>query len=107
MQIFKDITSWQEERRQLLPALSVGFVPTMGNLHAGHASLFQRSKQENDITIASIFVNPTQFNRQDDFDNYPQTLVEDQRLLEELGVDYCLMPQAADIYHDNYRYKVD
>lgn len=106
MQIFHDMKEWLAFRRSLPTNLSLGFVPTMGNLHAGHASLFEKSKQENQHTIASIFVNPTQFNRPDDFTHYPRTLENDFNLLNELQVDYCLIPSDKDMYHDNYRFQI-
>ena len=76
----------------------VGLVPTMGALHAGHASLVERARQENACVIVSIFVNPLQFNKADDLQKYPQTLVADIELLEELNVDAVYLPQYADIY---------
>ena len=76
----------------------VGLVPTMGALHAGHASLVERAKQENACVIVSIFVNPLQFNKADDLRKYPQTLVADIALLEKLHVDAVYLPQYADIY---------
>lgn len=85
---------------------SVGFVPTMGNLHEGHASLLKRSKQENDITVISIFVNPTQFNNSHDLKHYPRTLENDLALAEQLGVDYVFLPTKENIYPDDYSYKV-
>lgn len=85
---------------------TVGFVPTMGNLHAGHLALCERSVFENDITVVSIFVNPTQFNQTSDFDLYPRTLEQDQMLLREKKVDYLLLPTANDLYPDNYAVQV-
>lgn len=76
----------------------VGLVPTMGALHAGHASLVERAKQENGCVIVSIFVNPLQFNKADDLRKYPQTLVADIALLEKLNVDAVYLPQYADVY---------
>lgn len=107
MQIFKNIEEWTNFRRALAPSLTLGFVPTMGNLHAGHASLFMKSIHENDCTVASLFVNPTQFNQPDDFSNYPRTLEADCELLEKTGVDFCILPTEQDIYPDQYRYKVE
>lgn len=76
----------------------VGLVPTMGALHMGHASLIKRSVAENDVTVVSVFVNPTQFNDQNDLINYPRTLDADCRLLEELGVDFVFAPSVEDVY---------
>ncbi len=106
MQVFRNIEEWHSVRQQLSATLTLGFVPTMGNLHPGHASLYTASKQENDRTIASIFVNPTQFNQPDDFSRYPRTLDDDLALLAELGIDYCLLPDEQAIYPDNYCYQV-
>ena len=107
MQIFKNISDWTDFRRAFAPSLTLGFVPTMGNLHAGHASLFAKSIQENDCTVASLFVNPTQFNQPDDFSNYPRTLEADCELLEKTGVDFCILPSEQDMYPDQYRYKLE
>ena len=76
----------------------VGLVPTMGSLHAGHASLIERAKQENECVIVSVFVNPLQFNKAADLRKYPQTLVADIALLEKLNVDAVYLPEYADIY---------
>lgn len=77
---------------------SVGFVPTMGALHAGHASLVRRSVEENHVTVASVFVNPTQFNDKKDLENYPRDLEADTRLLESLGVDVAFVPEVGEMY---------
>lgn len=106
MKVFKDLKQWQEFREQLSHQQSVGFVPTMGALHDGHASLIKKSVTENDVTILSIFVNPTQFDESSDFENYPSTLNEDLRLAEQNQVDYVLLPTFEDIYPDNYRYQI-
>jgi pantoate--beta-alanine ligase len=76
----------------------VGFVPTMGGLHAGHASLVEQAAAECDDIVVSIFVNPTQFGPAEDFARYPRTLAADAALLEPLGVDWIFVPEAADIY---------
>ena len=77
---------------------TIGFVPTMGALHAGHVSLLGQSKKEAGITIASIYVNPVQFNDPDDFEQYPKTLEADLKLLDEAGCDAVYLPSTTDIY---------
>lgn len=76
----------------------IGLVPTMGALHAGHASLVKRSVAESDLTVVSVFVNPTQFNDKNDLKNYPRTLEADCQLLEELGADVVFAPSVDEIY---------
>ena len=78
--------------------LSIGFVPTMGALHAGHISLLEAAKSENTLTICSIFINPTQFNNQKDFENYPVTIEKDVYLLENAGTDILFFPSPDEIY---------
>ena len=75
-----------------------GLVPTMGALHEGHASLVRRSVEENDITVVSVFVNPTQFNDKNDLKNYPRDLEADCRLLEACKADYVLAPEVEEMY---------
>ncbi len=104
MKVIKDINEWRHVRSELTD--SIGFVPTMGNLHRGHQSLLEHSLSEKSITVASIFVNRTQFNNPADFNNYPKTIDDDLTLLETLGVDYCLCPNDKELYPDNYRYQV-
>lgn len=77
---------------------TIGLVPTMGALHAGHLSLMERSCRDNDITVASIFVNPTQFNNATDLKTYPRTEEKDCALLEKAGVDYAFVPSVEEIY---------
>ena len=77
---------------------SIGLVPTMGALHAGHASLVERSVRENELTVVSVFVNPTQFNDKNDLANYPRTPEADYALLEKLGADVVFAPGVDDIY---------
>ncbi len=76
----------------------IGFVPTMGALHHGHLELMRRSKQENDVTAVSIFVNPTQFGPKEDFRRYPRPAARDQKLLIQAEVDFLLMPSVAAMY---------
>ncbi|MFM6927450.1 MAG: pantoate--beta-alanine ligase [Bdellovibrio sp.] len=85
---------------------SVGFVPTMGALHSGHEELLKRARQDNDIVVLSIFVNPTQFNDPKDFEKYPLTWDADLAMAEANKVDAILYPRYPDMYPDNYRYKV-
>ena len=77
---------------------SIGLVPTMGALHAGHRSLVERARAENDIVVVSVFVNPTQFNNADDLRTYPRTEEADTALLEACGVDYAFIPSVSEIY---------
>ena len=77
---------------------SIGLVPTMGALHAGHGSLVERSVKENDFTVVSIFVNPTQFNDKNDLANYPRTLEADKDMLQNLGADVAFAPTAQEMY---------
>ncbi len=102
MQIITDLLNWRKNTS--LPSL--GFVPTMGNLHQGHISLVERAQQDNEQVAVSIYVNPTQFNQTQDFTHYPRTLEEDQDKLHAVGVDYLLLPTYEQIYPDNFHYKV-
>ena len=77
---------------------SIGFVPTMGALHEGHLELIRWSKRQNDITVISIFVNPTQFGPHEDFKLYPRPVKQDKKLLRQAGVDYLLMPTVQGMY---------
>jgi len=77
---------------------TIGLVPTMGALHSGHASLVIRSSNENDVTVASIFLNPTQFNDKKDLENYPRTLEDDYALLETCGARIAFVPSVEEIY---------
>jgi pantoate--beta-alanine ligase len=77
---------------------SIGFVPTMGALHQGHITLVEKSKSQNDFTIVSVFVNPTQFNNLEDLEKYPRTEDADAQLLEQAGVDAVFFPTVEVIY---------
>ena len=93
--------------RALGPQRTIGFVPTMGALHAGHEALLQQSKNENDVTVLSIFVNPTQFNVAADFDAYPRTDERDLRIADHHGVDAVYMPSTESMYPEGWRVYVD
>lgn len=77
---------------------SIGLVPTMGALHAGHASLVKRSVSENDATVVSVFVNPTQFNDKKDLENYPRDVEADEKLLSSLGASFAFVPSVEEMY---------
>ncbi|MBF0344230.1 MAG: pantoate--beta-alanine ligase [Nitrospirae bacterium] len=80
----------------------IGFIPTMGALHEGHMSLVQRARQENNVVVVSIFVNPKQFATGEDFDNYPKDYGKDTTMLLKAGVDVLFMPNASDIYPNGF-----
>ncbi len=80
---------------------SIGFVPTMGALHQGHISLIEQSNKKSDITVCSIFVNPTQFNVKEDLDKYPRTEVQDAEMLKKAGCDILFLPTENVIYPPN------
>ncbi len=99
MIIFKkigDLHKWLEAQR--LAGISIGFVPTMGALHAGHLSLIESSLKANPVTVCSIFVNPTQFNDPKDFEKYPVTIEKDIELLANAGCDILFLPPVKEIY---------
>jgi pantoate--beta-alanine ligase len=102
--ILKSISEYNTFRKNVKS--SVGFVPTMGALHAGHASLLKQSATENDFTVLSIFVNPTQFNDPKDLEKYPRTFEADSALAAECGVHAIFYPNDKEMYPDNYRYVV-
>jgi len=91
-----DLAFWLEKQRSA--HRTVGFVPTMGALHDGHISLIAISKRSTDLTVCSIFVNPTQFNDPKDFQKYPITLEKDIPLLEKAGVDVLFLPEVTEMY---------
>lgn len=76
----------------------IGFVPTMGALHQGHLSLVTRAQKKNDVVVVSVFVNPTQFDNQEDLVKYPKTLAADQAMLEQIGCDVLFVPTVAEMY---------
>jgi pantoate--beta-alanine ligase len=81
---------------------TIGFVPTMGALHAGHGSLITKAKEANDLVVASIFVNPTQFNNASDLDKYPRSIDADCKVLSTLGCDAVFIPSVDEIYTEDF-----
>jgi pantoate--beta-alanine ligase len=101
MTIYKHAEDLKKHLRKIrISGRSIGFVPTMGALHQGHLSLLKESKKTAEITVASIFVNPTQFNNAGDFKNYPKTIEQDILFLEESRCDILFLPDEKEIYPD-------
>ncbi|MDM7326464.1 MAG: bifunctional pantoate--beta-alanine ligase/(d)CMP kinase [Thermosynechococcus sp. Uc] len=92
------IAGLQAALGRVSPASTLGFVPTMGALHGGHAALIQRARQECDVVVVSIFVNPLQFGPQEDLHRYPRALEADTALCQQLGVDLLFVPSVAELY---------
>lgn len=105
LSIPSDAHRWSDERR--LNGQSIGLVPTMGALHRGHTALIERSKALCDHTVVSIFVNPTQFDRSDDFDLYPRTLEDDVALCDSLGVNAVYAPTVDAMYPEGFDTSID
>ncbi|NQX92691.1 MAG: pantoate--beta-alanine ligase [Flavobacteriales bacterium] len=99
MNVYKTRQEWSDFREQFTGAL--GFVPTMGALHDGHASLVKKCVDENDICAVSIFVNPTQFDNAEDLEKYPDTLEADLKILKDCGCEAVFVPTANEVYYDN------
>ena len=97
MKVFESVKELRAELDKAEQS-GIGFVPTMGALHAGHRSLVERARRENNTVVVSVFVNPTQFNDKNDLKHYPRTPEADARLLEEAGADFVLMPTVEEIY---------
>ncbi|MCK0203546.1 pantoate--beta-alanine ligase [Ornithobacterium rhinotracheale] len=92
----QEMKNWVESQRK--QNKSIGFVPTMGALHAGHLSLIKQGKADNDVCVASVFVNPTQFNNPEDLEKYPRHPEKDAELLESVNCDAVFFPTVEDIY---------
>lgn len=107
MDIIRTPEEMQRWARLQRPVTQRGFVPTMGALHRGHEALIQHSKQHNDQTVLSVFVNPTQFNVSTDYEKYPRNDDRDLAIAEHHGVDVVYMPSANDMYPSNFRSYVE
>ena len=105
MQVIRTVQAMKQERTRWTG--KVGFVPTMGYLHAGHLALFQQARAENDILVVSIFVNPTQFGPHEDFNSYPRNMERDLNLLASLDVDSVFTPSDTEMYPPGFTTYVD
>lgn len=105
MQIIRIPREFQDWRNFVITK-SLGFVPTMGALHAGHLELLKRAKAENQLVALSIFVNPTQFNDPNDFSKYPKTWESDLEIAKQAGVDVIFAPESQSMYPDQYKYQI-
>lgn len=94
------------EEMQKITSRTIGFIPTMGALHEGHLRLVKESKNNNDVTVVSIFVNPAQFSPTEDLKKYPRPFDQDKKLLEQEKVDYLFYPDAKEIYPDGFQTNV-
>lgn len=107
MKVFKTIHQLREHLSPLRSQTKIGLVPTMGALHQGHISLVEESKKKSQLTVASIFVNPTQFNNPEDLKKYPKTLESDLAKLIEAGCDIAFVPDDSEIYPRKPEIKID
>lgn len=107
IEIINDIDATRRRMAELRGSgFSIGLVPTMGALHAGHLSLIERARSENDRVVVSIFVNPTQYDDPSDLERYPRTLAADAENAKAAGADLIFHPCPEDIYCDDYRFRV-
>ena len=103
MKVFYKNKSLQENITKIKSDISIGFIPTMGALHKGHLSLIKKAKEENDLVVVSIFVNPTQFDKKEDLINYPKTQENDFLLLKTVNCDIVFVPSVSEIYSGNIK----
>lgn len=107
IKIVNTVAEWRSLRAQYrAEGRTVGFVPTMGALHQGHASLFRKAKSECSVVLASVFVNPTQFDDKWDFEHYPRMLEKDCSLMEEGGASVVFAPSVKEMYPNGTRYVI-
>ena len=105
-EVIEKLADWQKVRRDpQFAGKKIGFVPTMGALHEGHLALLDRARQENDVVVLSVFVNPAQFDDPNDLTRYPRDLAVDLALAGD-RVDWTLAPTAAEMYPDGYRFRM-
>lgn len=102
MELIKDIQTMRSYIKRIQEGKTVGFVPTMGHLHEGHLSLIRKGREESDVLVVSIFVNPTQFEPGGDFRSYPRNLEWDMKLAEAEGVDAIFAPSVEEMYPGGY-----
>lgn len=102
MQLFQNLSEWKTVRQsEAFQGKRIGFVPTMGALHQAHEALIEQARKENDVVIVSIYVNPLQFNQQQDFDHYPNRLQDDIGICHAHQVNYLLTPCYQEMYPDD------
>lgn len=105
MRVWNSMPEWLDHRLAMQEK-PIGLVPTMGALHRGHAALVKRCREENELVVVTIFINPSQFNDPKDLSRYPRTLESDLAILEKLGTDHVLVPSAEEMYPDGYRFRL-
>lgn len=99
MKIITTVQEMQQITNELRTSgKSIGFVPTMGYLHEGHATLLRKAREENEIVVLSVFVNPLQFGPNEDLDRYPRDIDRDESVAKENGVDYLFYPSVEEMY---------
>ncbi len=99
MKIINTVQEMQQITNELRASgKSIGFVPTMGYLHEGHATLLRKAREENEIVVLSVFVNPLQFGPNEDLDRYPRDIDRDENVAKENSVDYLFYPSVEEMY---------